>query len=167
MIANAGFDLNSTVANVCDPGGWKWPNTWLIRFPDLNNVQPVMFHPNVQDRVVWRMRSGMDMDYQTACVWDDIRTHRNEVSWASLVWYPQAIPRHSFFMWAGPDSHDHPFFACPYATQIWHGVRGKVDMGSINSSWDEIYMYLLLFAESKKAAHVIMKLVVGASAYFV
>ncbi|XP_021979803.1 uncharacterized protein LOC110875919 [Helianthus annuus] len=159
-----------------------------------------MLNTDAQDRIVWRSREGTDMEYSTYVVWDDIRQVPDQVPWACIVWFPQAIPRHSFLMWllvckklktqdmmckwrsagnanynlmccslctSGPDSHDHLFFECEFASQIWYGVREKSGMRSIENTWEKILNHLLQHADSKQATHIIGKLVVGASAYFV
>ncbi|XP_021975495.1 uncharacterized protein LOC110870622 [Helianthus annuus] len=54
---------------------------------------------DMNDKVVWRSSAGKELDYSTFNVWDDIRVAQNEVQWSSMVWFPQSIPRHSFFMW--------------------------------------------------------------------
>ncbi|XP_021971817.1 uncharacterized protein LOC110866983 [Helianthus annuus] len=117
-----------------------------------------------------------------------------------MVWFPQAIPRHSFLVWLlihrklktqdimskwnssgnanfsllccslctlGTDSHGHLFFECNYANQIWIGIRDKAGMGMVQNKWDDIFDYLVGIAHSKMAEHVIAKLVVNATAYFV
>ncbi|XP_022019057.1 uncharacterized protein LOC110919088 [Helianthus annuus] len=170
-----GFDMNSCVADV----------------PELN--------ANDHDRLVWCTNGSRKTEFTTAIVWDDLRHSNNEVQWASVVWFPQAIPRHSFLLWLlvlrklkthdvmsrwnsgnmnlnllccslcsrGPDSHEHLFFECDEAKNIWYGVRGRAGMGAIQNSWNDIFEYLLSIANSKKAANVIAKLVVGATVYFV
>ncbi|XP_022014453.1 uncharacterized protein LOC110913945 [Helianthus annuus] len=200
MIRDAGFTRNMTVANMCDQGEWRWPTSWVQRFPALLNLPIVNLDEAVQDKVLWRTRSGDLMEYCAAIVWDDIRLIYDEVPWSGIVWFTQSIPRHSFFMWllvnrklktqdvmskwsasgnvnfnllccslctAGPDSHDHLFFECSYATQIWNGVKEKANMGQVRNSLDEILDHLVQRSNSKKALHVIGKLTVGAAAYFV
>ncbi|XP_021985805.1 uncharacterized protein LOC110882000 [Helianthus annuus] len=67
---------------------------------------------------------------------------------------------------SGPDSHNHLFFECEYASQIWYGVREKAGMQTIGERL-EIMNYLTQHAGSKRAIHIIGKLVVAASAYLV
>ncbi|XP_021996389.1 uncharacterized protein LOC110893597 [Helianthus annuus] len=200
MITNAGLEMGATVADMVHNGGWAWPNSWVARVPALQQLDNVTLLPQVQDRAVWRSRSGEDMEYSTFGVWNDIREIQEPVDWDRIVWYPQAIPRHSFLMWLivckklktqdimcnwrasgnanynllccslctlGPDSHDHLFFECEFASQVWYGVRDKVGMQMIGKRWDDIMDYLRHHAASKHASHIIGKLVVAASAYFV
>ncbi|KAJ0931049.1 putative RNA-directed DNA polymerase [Helianthus annuus] len=200
MISNAGFDMRIKVADMVQNGVWGWPNTWVTRFPILQQLSNVTFDPHVQDRTIWRSTDGKDMEYNTYGVWNDIRQVQNRVVWDRIVWFPQAIPRHSFLVWlivckklktqdimckwrssgnanynlvccslctSGPDSHEHLFFECDFASQVWYGVREKADMQTIWDKWDDIMDHLLQHAESKRASHIIGKLVVAASAYFI
>ncbi|KAM0027303.1 hypothetical protein Hdeb2414_s0020g00567841 [Helianthus debilis subsp. tardiflorus] len=54
-----------------------------------------------------------------------------------------------------------------YASKVWDGVKVRADMGAIPNRWSAIFDYLMGIAKSKKAWHVIAKLVVCASAYFI
>ncbi|KAI3797687.1 hypothetical protein L1987_32950 [Smallanthus sonchifolius] len=99
VIANAGFRMTSKVADMCDHGMWVWPNEWVNRYPVLQNMHNIVLNPLSKDRLVWRSRSGKETEYSASIVWDDIRSVQNEVPWADMVWFPQSIPRHSFFMW--------------------------------------------------------------------
>ncbi|KAJ0879197.1 putative reverse transcriptase zinc-binding domain-containing protein [Helianthus annuus] len=187
------------LADVCINGEWVWPEAWFTRFPGLIDLQVPELNANDHDRLVWCTNGGRKTEFSTSTTWDDLRHSHNEVQWASIVWFPQAIPRHSFLLWLlvlrklkthdvmsrwnsgnmnlnllccslcsrGPDSHEHLFFECDEAKNIWYGVRGRAGMGAIQNSWNDIFEYLLSIANSKKAANVIAKLVVGATVYFV
>ncbi|KAJ0725657.1 putative RNA-directed DNA polymerase [Helianthus annuus] len=97
-IANAGFTLNMKVADVYNHGEWLWPDPWITRYPILLDIQH--FNPRpYSDKVVWKSSSGKELDYCASSVWNDIRTAQDEVPWSDMVWFPQSIPRHSFFMW--------------------------------------------------------------------
>ncbi|XP_022004512.1 uncharacterized protein LOC110902080 [Helianthus annuus] len=193
----AGFRMNTKLAEVYVQGEWRWPSAWENQFAVLNSLRDLVLVSNRNDELVWRSRLGVDSDFSTALVWDDIRQSQNDVSWTKMVWFPQAIPRHSFLVWLlihrklktqdimskwgnanfnllccslctlGPDSHGHLFFECNYANQIWIGVRDKAGMGMVQNKWDAIFDYLVGIAQSKTADHVIAKLVVNATAYFV
>ncbi|XP_022032420.1 uncharacterized protein LOC110933509 [Helianthus annuus] len=68
---------------------------------------------------------------------------------------------------SGPESHDHLFFECPFAEQVWDGVKGRAGMEMVQNKWDSIFDHLLQVSNSRNARHVIGKLVVAAAAYFV
>ncbi|MFS7973380.1 putative transcription factor WD40-like family [Helianthus anomalus] len=98
-IANAGLSLNARVADMCVNGDWSWPGTWITRFPTLMNLQKPVLEPLKQDKLIWFTSSSRDMDFSTSTAWEDLRYSQQEVQWANLVWFPQAIPRHAFLMW--------------------------------------------------------------------
>ncbi|XP_022040049.1 uncharacterized protein LOC110942583 [Helianthus annuus] len=50
---------------------------------------------------------------------------------------------------------------------IWNGVKDLAGMESMCNKWDSIYEHLVRVGSSKNARHVIGKLVVGATAYYV
>ncbi|KAJ0434648.1 putative RNA-directed DNA polymerase [Helianthus annuus] len=63
LIANAGFNLNSKLADVCVNGVWRWPSDWFNRFPVLRTVHDFNLHPTRKDMVVWKSRQGTQMDF--------------------------------------------------------------------------------------------------------
>ncbi|XP_021985626.1 uncharacterized protein LOC110881779 [Helianthus annuus] len=87
------------VAEVYVDGDWLWPRAWSSRFPSLLNMRPITLTESTQDKLVWRSRLGIEGDFSTSTVWDDVRHAQNDVSWGKVVWFPQAVPHHSFFMW--------------------------------------------------------------------
>ncbi|KAJ0575511.1 putative reverse transcriptase zinc-binding domain-containing protein [Helianthus annuus] len=99
MIANAGFGMQTKVAELWEFGGWRWLNAWVQRFPSLQNMRAINLNPSVQDRVVWRSSLGSIVDYGTSMVWEEIQISQSVVPWANIVWFSQAIPRHSFVLW--------------------------------------------------------------------
>ncbi|KAJ0548751.1 putative RNA-directed DNA polymerase [Helianthus annuus] len=200
LIANAGFNLNSKLAEILVNGEWRWPMEWVNRFPLLQQVQGFQLDPLRKDEIKWRTRQGVHTGFSSSTVWDDLRTGHDEVQWAKVVWFPQAIPRHAFLMWLilntklktqdimsrwnasgnanfnlmccslctrGPDSHEHLFFECEYASRVWDGVKDRANMASTQHHWTQILDYLMNIAASKSADHIISKMVVSAAAYFV
>ncbi|KAJ0907507.1 putative RNA-directed DNA polymerase [Helianthus annuus] len=200
IIANAGFSLETKLCDVRGRDGWRWPLMWSNRFPMLGFLSDINLDDATHDKLVWKSRLGNIIDFGTASVWDDIRVTQPEIQWSNLIWFPQAIPRHSFIMWliihkklktqdvmckwntsgnanfnlmccslciSGPDSHEHLFFECGYASRVWDGVKAKADMGAISNRWSDIFDHLMGVVNSKKATHVISRLVVSASAYFI
>ncbi|XP_021996045.1 uncharacterized protein LOC110893236 [Helianthus annuus] len=200
MIANVGFNMETKLAEIHVQGEWRWPTLWVERFPVLANLRHIVLNANSRDKLVWKTRVGRQVEFSTTSVWDDVRTTQNEVQWAKVVWFSQAIPRHSFIMWlivnkklktqdimrtwnssgnanfnlmccslctSGPDSHEHLFFECGYASDVWNGVKQKADVGTTPNQWHAIFDYLLGIANSKKITHVIVKLLMSTAAYFV
>ncbi|XP_022015041.1 uncharacterized protein LOC110914561 [Helianthus annuus] len=67
----------------------------------------------------------------------------------------------------GRDSRDHLFFQCSYAAKIWNIVKKRIDMGNVNDNWSSIMAWIEQNAASKKLEHIVCKLVVAASTYFI
>ncbi|XP_071688890.1 uncharacterized protein [Rutidosis leptorrhynchoides] len=97
----------------------------------------------------WKDRSGNNCDFSIKHVWESLRPTAPQVHWFSIVWHPYCIPRHAFVLWLlmgeklktqdslqaweisqgdvitcalcnmVPDSHDHLFFSCGFASRVW------------------------------------------------
>ncbi|MFS7908031.1 putative reverse transcriptase zinc-binding domain-containing protein [Helianthus anomalus] len=200
-IANAGFSLQSSVADVIDQNGhWKWPQAWLDLFPVLFTLSVPNLVPGTMDRLVWKDLNGKMCEFQSAQVWDTIRSRENQVMWTNMVWFSQCILRHSFHLWlafrnklktqdrltvweagsltnlnlmacplcyADRESRDHLFFRCSFADQVWNNVKTFVQLGSVDNSWDSLLLWVDQHSSSKKADHVVCKLLIAASSYYI
>ncbi|XP_021979814.1 uncharacterized protein LOC110875930 [Helianthus annuus] len=69
--------------------------------------------------------------------------------------------------YANHDSHNHLFFECKFSDQIWHKVRHKAGMETVQSSWDDIVNWLVVRSRSKSARNYVARLLVAATAYFI
>ncbi|XP_022042083.1 uncharacterized protein LOC110944745 [Helianthus annuus] len=100
IIANAGFHLQSSLADIVSPNGqWRWPIAWYNLFPVLINLIPPSIRENVRDRLVWKDLEGNTCHFTSWEVWNSIRIHDNKVNWVNMVWFKQCIPKHSFHIW--------------------------------------------------------------------
>ncbi|XP_022032624.1 uncharacterized protein LOC110933726 [Helianthus annuus] len=63
------------------------------------------------------------------------------------------------------ETHEHLFFECPYSKSVWHKVRQKAYMESVQDSWDDISAWLISRAKSKSVVSIAGRLVVAAAAY--
>jgi reverse transcriptase-like protein len=66
-----------------------------------------------------------------------------------------------------PDSHDHIFFECQFAWEVWKGICTSVGLDFFSAHWNVILANISLIATSKKAECIIAKLVLAATTYFV
>ena len=66
-----------------------------------------------------------------------------------------------------PDSHNHLFFECSYATQVWSVVRDKARFPVVSCRWDDIVSEVLLFSHKNSIKSVVTKLVLAASVYYI
>ncbi|XP_021991415.1 uncharacterized protein LOC110888183 [Helianthus annuus] len=99
-IAQAGFNLQTTVAELVDANGnWRWPQAWYDLFPVLINVMAPSLVPDSVDRLGWREVGGKIVHFSSLEAWNNLRVRDNKVAWVNMVWYGQCIPRHSFHLW--------------------------------------------------------------------
>ncbi|XP_022003143.1 uncharacterized protein LOC110900567 [Helianthus annuus] len=200
-IANAGFSLNSMVADlISETGQWLWPEAWYDTYPVLINVDIPQLIADVEDRFGWKDLEGKIQHFGSWEVWNNLRYRDDKVTWANAVWFTQCIPRHSFHLWlvikdklktqdrmsvweAGSatnlqlmccplckydrDSRDHLFFQCPYASKVWGLVRNMVDMGNVTNTWSSIMQWMETNTNSRTLEHIICKIMVAASTYYI
>ncbi|XP_021968848.1 uncharacterized protein LOC110863935 [Helianthus annuus] len=200
-IANAGFNLQSSVADILDANGqWRWPQAWYDTYPVLIGLTIIRDNSQLHDRLVWKDLEGNERQFSSMEVWHAIRLRSNTVSWANMVWFSQCIPRHSFQLWlviknklktqdrlkvweAGSetnlrlmccplcqrdrDSRDHLFFACNFSSQVWMNVKSLVDMKQVNALWSSVLAWMEQYSSSTNLEHIVSKLVLAASAYFI
>ncbi|GKF03115.1 reverse transcriptase domain, reverse transcriptase zinc-binding domain protein, partial [Tanacetum coccineum] len=140
---------------------------------------------------------GVSKPFSVAQVWSDIRLRGTQVDWYHVVWFTSCIPRHAFNLWLvvrrklkthdlvsiwdvsdslgsccslcgiQPDSHDHLFFKCPFAHDVWDQMKVIAGLDYTNPNIYTIITDLLPIASRRSMLSVVAKLVVAASAYFI
>ncbi|XP_022007456.1 uncharacterized protein LOC110906660 [Helianthus annuus] len=65
------------------------------------------------------------------------------------------------------DSRDHLFFQCSFAAQVWSNVKNLVNLGNVDNTWPSLLVWVEQHSSSKKADHVICKLLIAASSYYI
>ncbi|GJX38684.1 RNA-directed DNA polymerase, eukaryota, reverse transcriptase zinc-binding domain protein [Tanacetum coccineum] len=83
---------------ICN-GEWKWPNEWQVKFPTIFNLEVPMIIADKNDKLVWRTRSGKEVEFSVSIANHDLNQHCPSVQWWKLIWYSQCIPKHSFILW--------------------------------------------------------------------
>ncbi|XP_043697089.1 uncharacterized protein LOC122647851, partial [Telopea speciosissima] len=111
-------------------------------------------HGDNPDLVVWTGNpTGI---FSTKSAWNATRVKANLVDWSEAVWFEGSIKSHSFvswrclvdalptrdnllhrgipvqhsceFCWAGIESKNHIFFACPFSIDIWRRIFGMCSL---------------------------------------
>lgn len=106
------------------------------------------------DTYLWRNQSGgFGRQFSTKVTWDRLREPSPKVDWHDVVWFQEEIPRCSFLTWlamlerlptrdrlatwglsvpencvlcsSGRESHQHLFFGCSYAIDVWNRFCGR------------------------------------------
>ncbi|KAJ0871216.1 putative RNA-directed DNA polymerase [Helianthus annuus] len=99
-IANAGFQLTSSIADIIDENGqWKWPSAWYDIYPVLIGLTVPQLIQDLEDSTTWKDLDGNNRPFGSLEVWHNIRTRKQPVTWVNGVWFSQCIPRHSFHLW--------------------------------------------------------------------
>nr|XP_043625573.1 uncharacterized protein LOC122596999 [Erigeron canadensis] len=78
MIASAGCNLNSKVADLIRDNQWLWPDAWYNVFPVLIHIPHIQINDN-EDRNVWKCSNGVETDFSSKVVWDSLRRKQGEV----------------------------------------------------------------------------------------
>nr|GEU56739.1 hypothetical protein [Tanacetum cinerariifolium] len=66
-----------------------------------------------------------------------------------------------------PDSHEHLFFNCSFAQQVWNRVKDLAGLFNSSPSMDDILHGIAPFAKRRTLKSIVAKLVVAAAAYFI
>ncbi|GJW82457.1 trichome birefringence-like protein 3, partial [Tanacetum coccineum] len=109
-ISREGFLLTNTVADLVSNGTWFWPQSWLLKAPDLGLITYPGLVSSVADLWQWCDRNGNILSFSVVKAWEAIRPRGNLVSWSRIVWFSHNIPRHAFHLWLvmrhGLKTHD-------------------------------------------------------------
>ncbi|GKA07490.1 hypothetical protein Tco_0686714 [Tanacetum coccineum] len=116
-----------------------WPQDLLLKYPFLTACQ-VPIVDSRSDGLLLRTSHGVSKPFSVAQVWSDIR------------------PR---------DLHDHLFFECPFARDVWDQMKVIAGLDFANPNIYAIITDILPIASRRSMLSVVAKLVVAASAYFI
>ncbi|GKC83784.1 RNA-directed DNA polymerase, eukaryota, reverse transcriptase zinc-binding domain protein [Tanacetum coccineum] len=189
----AGFSDNNNVADLIDTNGWKWPAKWKEKYRFLNNI-PIPQLTNNPDTSVWISNDGKEGKFSTNRMWKDVRRMNNKVEWNDIVWHSNCIPRHNFVLWMAiqnkictqdklakwypnntyccslckkeGDTHDHLFFNCDYAMELWEKVKDKAKMCGFATNWKDIVIEISKWKSKRSVWGTIRKLCFAAAVYY-
>ncbi|KAJ9561753.1 hypothetical protein OSB04_006913 [Centaurea solstitialis] len=165
FIHGMSLSTTTTVRQLLDTFHDGWPDAWISRYPILDDVQLPTIMNDVPDVPCW---DDLDRGVCTVSdMYSSLMGTLDVVQWAGSVWFKGHIPKHSFCMWVAcmrrlptqdrlatwkhdppdlrcslcglmPDSHNHLFFECTFARQVWIQVLHKVNWVDFPCSWDAI-----------------------------
>ncbi|GJT65294.1 putative reverse transcriptase domain-containing protein [Tanacetum coccineum] len=79
--------------------GWLWPQSWLLKAPNLATVEvPKLLDMHV-DLPQWRDSKGVMSMFSVRGAWEALHPRGNEITWYHIVWFSHNIPRHAFNLW--------------------------------------------------------------------
>ncbi|GJY05634.1 RNA-directed DNA polymerase, eukaryota, reverse transcriptase zinc-binding domain protein, partial [Tanacetum coccineum] len=147
-IYDARLRNSCTIREVIHEERWSWPSEWNDEFDDLRQLQTPLLNDEIEDTVVWKSRTGKELQFKISNVWKDLSCNDTKDDWFSMAWFAQSIPRHAFVSWLAvqkrlmtqdkllrwrpnddlkcalcnkcPDSHNHLFFTCDFSKGIWN-----------------------------------------------
>ncbi|GJV12806.1 hypothetical protein Tco_1354347 [Tanacetum coccineum] len=129
-------------------------------------------------------------------VWKDLCRNNAKVDWCSMVWFPQAIPRHALTkkrlmtqdrmaLWRPndnlkcalcgqcayshkqcADSHIHLFFSCEFSKVIWKELNQMLNV-RLSDSWELIINDMIALPMNNNIWSIIRRLVIAAAVYYV
>nr|GEU72273.1 reverse transcriptase zinc-binding domain-containing protein [Tanacetum cinerariifolium] len=132
-ITREGFSLHDCVIDMVSNDGWKWPQSWLLKAPDLGLVLLEVYERRL-DLLGLRRKS--------------LKTQDNLRPWDVRPDVDLSCLRYTFYD-LQPNSHDHLFFACSFSSQVWKYVRHLADMDSIQPCFHDIVAYLQPMAKKR------------------
>ncbi|GJY45431.1 RNA-directed DNA polymerase, eukaryota, reverse transcriptase zinc-binding domain protein [Tanacetum coccineum] len=158
---------NVMVDDMLIDNNWKWPIDWLMKFPKVK--------------------------LSTKQAWITMREDWPRVQWYHVVWYSQLIPKHAFILWLAiqnklltqdimekwqdisdmkcslckkcADSHEHLFFKCEFALQVWKEVMKKSTKLGGRVVLKDIVKVISDERSNNRIGVVINKLIVAATVY--
>ncbi|MFS7900946.1 hypothetical protein Hanom_Chr00s154362g01823071 [Helianthus anomalus] len=65
------------------------------------------------------------------------------------------------------DSRDHLFFKCAFAVQVWNEMKKLASLDNVDDSWSSVVSWVEQHAKSKNVDHIVFKLLIAASSYYI
>ena len=169
MLAATGLSRSARVAAIIRNGQWRWSWTTTDELQGIKQFILQQPSPNVneQDKVIWVPNQSGKFTIKSA--WESIRSHRNQVDWHKLVWFPRRIPKTVFCLWLAVrgrlgtqdrcpnldpnmkwlfcngcmEDHNHLFFSCNVTSQIWGAVQNTCGLYIPNLNWTNLIGWLV------------------------
>ena len=193
----AGFQLYSKVIDAVHNGAWSWPTEWVTKYPILNSLAVPQFSNNDDTlewynregiakvfsvKEVWEGIRPRDVEvswYNVVWFPSCIPRHAFHM-W--LVAKRRLKTQDRLRPWdlnvhtknancplcdVQPDSHEHLFFECVFARQVWDSMKGLAGLPNVNGSITAIVDVLIPIAKHRSVKSVIAKLVVAACSYYI
>ncbi|KAL0282662.1 UNVERIFIED_CONTAM: Retrovirus-related Pol polyprotein from type-2 retrotransposable element R2DM [Sesamum radiatum] len=139
---------SAPLSTVISEDTWSWPHITDMESIDITHDLPTIH--GGQDRILW---TGPRGSFSSAAAYDLFRPPGPTVDWTSLLVGTFRIPRHRFILWLAvqgrlsttdkpwlqhlgsgcvlcqdgiPESHEHLFFMCSFASECIRAIRREV-----------------------------------------
>ncbi|GJS63484.1 hypothetical protein Tco_0678048 [Tanacetum coccineum] len=97
-IYSASYNRSAKVKYIIVNTSWSWPDAWMSKYSDLGPIE-VPHLTNINDTLVWKDLSNVDVRFSVVNAWECIRPRFNEVDWYHVVWFSNQIPHHVIHLW--------------------------------------------------------------------
>ncbi|XP_071728436.1 uncharacterized protein [Rutidosis leptorrhynchoides] len=93
---------------------------------------------------------------------EKLKTHDKLKNWEINPTFPNVC----VLCFGEMDSHEHLFFRCPFAAQVWSLAKNYIQIPVAGNSWKHVVDGMCSSADRRNARVIIAKLVFGASVYY-
>lgn len=62
-----------------------WPQEWVVKFPMITQLQPIVLDPLKNDYLVWRCKDGQLRNFSVRQAYSDLLSLGNKVPWFKLI----------------------------------------------------------------------------------
>ncbi|KAL0367065.1 UNVERIFIED_CONTAM: hypothetical protein Sradi_3596600 [Sesamum radiatum] len=152
--------ISAPLSTVIWEESWTWPPITDMESVDITHDLPTIH--GGQDRILW---TGPRGSFSSAAAYDVFCPPGPTVDWSSLLVGTFHIPRHRFILWLAiqgrlstkdkpwlqhlgsacvlyqvdlPESHEHLFFMCTFASECIHAIRREVFFHWPYNTWATI-----------------------------
>jgi hypothetical protein len=192
VVFDARSRLDAKLSSVISNGQWNWPPA---RSEQLVGIQSDLCFVNLGnlDKPKWLI--SKDGKFSTAATWEGLREKLAVVNWVQMVWFPLAIPKHSFITWLaiknalitgermlhwgfqgdvqcafcrnGVEDRNHIFFQCGFSKRVWTASLSKCNYVNPPVLWDDVLSLGLQQWKKKTLLATLCRLTFGASIYHI
>ncbi|GJZ72126.1 putative reverse transcriptase domain, reverse transcriptase zinc-binding domain protein [Tanacetum coccineum] len=150
--AREGYTLQTTVLDLLSNAGWRWPQSWLLKAPTLGLIPTPSIDDNKVDVHLWRDSNGVMSKFSVKAAWEAFRPRGNVVPWQWDVGVGTNLSMlRCVFCDSQPDSHEHLFFECSYASKIWVFICHLTGMDLVPARLEDIAAFLQPIAHKRSA----------------
>ncbi|GKC37613.1 hypothetical protein Tco_1049997 [Tanacetum coccineum] len=126
------FNFNSKVSDIVQNGVVVWPRFLSDKYAVLSTCTAAI--SNVRDSILWRLSDGSTTAFSVSQVWNSIRPRDDKIVLAGGMLLPLSdllalYVRLFYFVFS--DSHEHLFFDCPFAAQVWNHMKSKAGLDNV------------------------------------
>jgi len=99
FIYDSGMEKKTKVNVLIHNLEWKIPTTQAIGWHPIVEAIPSNSNPKMgqKDEIVWL--DSLNHRFSVKVAWEQLRIHCQMFEWHDIVWFKNAVPRHSFLLW--------------------------------------------------------------------